>query len=329
MSSRLAVLEQTPQAVERDLGELRRALDEALPGKRLDRNLLIATWNIRAFGDLTEEWLAGADDSPKRDLYALACITEIVSRFDVVALQEVRGNIKALRHMLRHLGPHWGLLLTDVTAGSAGNDERMAFVFDTRRVKPSGLACELVVPPEWHGKIDTGALARQFARTPYAASFLAGDETFILVTLHVVYGRQAADRVGELRWIAEWMADWARRERDWGHNLIALGDFNIDRSGDPNYLAFTATGLRPPEQLDEVPRTIFDGDEGGRFYDQIAWFHGEGDVPMLSLDYTGNAGGFDFTQPRLRQLEGLTLAEVSWRISDHMPLWAEFSTRPR
>ncbi|MDP8977505.1 MAG: endonuclease/exonuclease/phosphatase family protein [Actinomycetota bacterium] len=329
MSAPAAVLESRPQAVERDLVQLRRSLDEAVPGKRLDRNLLIATWNIRAFGDLTERWQAGPDDSPKRDLHALACITEIVSRFDVVALQEVRGNIKALRHMLRHLGPHWGLLLTDVTAGRAGNDERMAFVFDTRRVKPSGLACELVIPPEWHGKIDTGALARQFARTPYAASFLAGDQTFILVTLHVVYGKQATDRVGELRWIAEWMASWARREADWGHNLIALGDFNIDRSGDPNYEAFTATGLQPPGQLDQVPRTIFDRDGGGAFYDQIAWFRGEGGVPMLSLDYTGNAGGFDFTRARLGQLEGLTLGEVSWRISDHLPLWAEFATKPR
>ncbi len=327
MADRYAIPEKPPEQASKDLHELRRALDDGLPDRRLDRNLLIATWNVRAFGDLTEKWWAGEDDSPKRDLYGLACITEIVSRFDVVALQEVRGNIKALRHMLRRLSPHWGLILTDVTAGKAGNDERMAFVFDTRRVKPSGLACELVIPPEWQAKIGAGALARQFARTPYAVSFLAGGETFILVTLHVLYGDEPSDRVTELRWTAEWMADWARREKQWGHNLIALGDFNIDRKGDPNYEAFTATGLRPPDELNDVPRTIF-ADGKAKFYDQIAWFTGDHGVPVLSLEYTGHAGGFDFTAPDLRQLASLDRTQQSWRISDHLPLWAEFATSP-
>lgn len=160
-----------PEDIEAEVADVRKALDETIPSKRLDDNLLIATWNIRAFGDLTEKWNAGEDDSPKRDLRALAIITEIVSRFDVVALQEVRGNIKCLRHMLKALGPHWAFLLTDVTRGSAGNDERMAFLFDARRVKSSGLACELVVPPEWLDEVGQDALQEQFARTPYAASF--------------------------------------------------------------------------------------------------------------------------------------------------------------
>ena len=30
------------------------------------------------------------DDSPKRDLHSLLCIAEIVSRFDVVAVQEAK-----------------------------------------------------------------------------------------------------------------------------------------------------------------------------------------------------------------------------------------------
>ena len=77
------------------------------PPKALDRNLLIATWNLRAFGGLTEKWQAAQNDSPKRDLHALRCIAEIVSRFDVVAVQEVRANLKALRHLLKALGPNW------------------------------------------------------------------------------------------------------------------------------------------------------------------------------------------------------------------------------
>ena len=311
-----------PAEAREDLGRLRAALDESIPPRELDRNLLIGTWNIRAFGGLTEKWKAGDEDSPKRDLHALHCIAEIVSRFDVVAIQEIKADLKALRHMLEVLGPDWGLILTDVTLGSRGNDERMAYVFDTRRVKPSGLAGELVIPEEW--MLDQGALDRQFARTPYGVSFIAAGRTFILVTLHVVYGDKPEDRLAELRTIATWLAGWAGEISSWGHNLICLGDFNIDRRDDPSYQAFVSTGLRPPEELNEVPRSIFAG-AAGKFYDQIAWFTGELGTPALSLRYTGRAGGFNFSGVVLR---GLSTLELSWRVSDHMPLWAEFDTRP-
>ena len=47
--------------------------------------------------------------------------------------------------------------------GDPGNDERLAFLFDTRRVKLSGLACELV---EWVDRdlnVGPDVLNRQFA----------------------------------------------------------------------------------------------------------------------------------------------------------------------
>lgn len=309
----------------RELAELSTALDAHIPARALDRNLLIGTWNIRAFGGVTPKWRAGDDDSPKRDVLALRAIAEIVSRFDVVAIQEVRGNIQALRHLLKVLNAdddHWGVLLTDVTRGSAGNDERMAFLFDTRRVKPSGLACELVVPHE-RDDIAAGALQRQFARTPYAASFRAGTQTFILVTLHVLYGAGPQDRVWELAAIAQWLADWARDMHAWSgnHNLVTLGDFNIDRRGDPLYEAFTSTGLTTPAVLDEVPRTLFGGSTD-HHYDQIGWFTGDGATPELSLAFTGRGGGFDFSPFVHRDL---TRRAQSWRLSDHYPLWVEFS----
>ncbi len=313
-----------PVVVEEQLSVLRGLLDEAIPAKMVDRNLLIGTWNIRAFGDLTEAWQSGSTDSPKRDLTSLLCITEILSRFDVVAVQEVRGNLKCLRDALKVLGSQWGVILTDVTKGDRGNDERLAFLFDTRRVKPSGLACELVLPePDGSGPVEPVAV-RQFARTPYAVSFGCGSQTFILITLHVLYGTQPVDRVEELTAIAQWLAEWAATEQSWGHNLLALGDFNIDRAGDPLFEAFTSTGLTPPAELNDVARTIFDDPGGGHFYDQIAWFTGSGGVPALSLRYTGRAGGFDFV-PHV--MNSLTKTELSWRISDHYPLWVEFATR--
>lgn len=319
--------EPAPEHVVAELTAVARALDETVPAKSMDRNLLVATWNLRAFGGLTEKWEAGEKDSPKRDLSDLAVIAEIVSRFDVVALQEVRGNLKALRHTLKALGPHWGLVLTDVTRGSEGNDERLGFVFDTRRVQASGLAGELVVPVETDpAHIKPGAFNRQFARTPYAVSFRSSGITFTLVTLHVLWGKQPADRLGELTAIGQWLADWARQVDDWHQNLIALGDFNIDRQDDPLYQALTSTGLRPPAELNAIPRTIFDDPGKEHFYDQICWFTGEMGAPALSMDYTGRAGTFDFPK---HVHAGMPARDLSWRVSDHYPLWVEFSVRQR
>jgi hypothetical protein len=285
----VAITDPPPMEVSADLARLRSALDEGVPAKALDRNLLIATWNVRAFGDLTEEWESSEEDTPKRDLHSLLSIAEIVSRFDVVALQEARENLKALRHLVKVLGPNWGLSLTDVTEGAPGNGERMAFLFDTRRVIPSGLACEIVVPEERLGAIGPGALNRQFARTPYAVSFRSGTQTFVLVTLHVLYGQNEEERLPELKAIAEWLAGWARDVNGWDHNLIALGDFNIDRRGDALHDAFVSTGLDIPADLQNVPRTIF-ADPGrpelDKFYDQIAWFTGRNGLPALSLRYS-------------------------------------------
>ncbi len=322
------ITESPPEEVLTDLARLRSALDEAVPPKALDRNLLIATWNVRAFGGLTEKWESSEDDSPKRDLHSLLSIAEIVSRFDVVAVQEAKDDLKALRHLVHALGHDWGLSLTDVTEGAPGNAERMAFLFDTRRVQLSGLACEIVVPQEQLGLIGSDALQRQFARTPYAVSFRSGEKTFILVTLHVLYGEDEQERLPEIRAIAEWLARWARDVNGWDHNLIALGDFNIDRRDDPLYDAFVSTGLDIPEDLQEAPRTIFDDPhkpELNKFYDQIAWFAGRNGLPALSLRYS-RGGYFDFTKSALASRQ-LTRVELSWRISDHYPLWAEFCVR--
>jgi endonuclease/exonuclease/phosphatase family metal-dependent hydrolase len=121
---------------------------------------------------------------------------------------------------------------------------------------------------------------------------------------------------------------WARDKNGWDHNLIALGDFNIDRRGDVLHDAFVSTGLDIPEDLQAVPRTIFADPEHphlDKFYDQIAWFTGRNGLPALSLRYS-RGGFFDFAKAALTKRR-LTKTQLSWRISDHYPLWAEFSTR--
>jgi endonuclease/exonuclease/phosphatase family metal-dependent hydrolase len=68
---------------------------------------------------------------------------------------------------------------------------------------------------------------------PYAVSFLAGGQTFMLVTLHLRYAK-APERAGELKAIAHGMKDRARETNDFDQNLIVLGDLNLDPEDDPN-----------------------------------------------------------------------------------------------
>ncbi len=314
-----------PQSVANELSILKAALDTVVPAKRKDKNLLIATWNICAFGNLTRTYTEKDSNSPKRNFRWLHFITEIVRRFDVIAIQEVKGNLRAIRKMMGLLGPEWGFLLTDVTLGKKGNDERLAFVFDTRRVKPSGLACELVVPVNDDNYLSANTFQHQFVRTPYAASFVSGKQTFILVTLHVNYGEDKSDRTGEITALANWLSRWSASAKRFHHNLIVLGDFNIDRMGDELYEAFIARGLTVPDSLLEQPRTIFhkrDKPESFTFYDQIAWFTGAHEA-RLSMDYRGG-GNFDFKHDFVRHVQNISNVELKFRLSDHYPLWVEF-----
>ncbi len=318
-----SITDAPPAQVQADLDSLSSQLDADIPAKQSD-NLLIATWNLRAFSSLTRKWTATSNDSPKRDLRGLRAIIEILSRFDVVAIQELKGNLRALRDTMHFLGDDWAFLMTDVTGGAAGNMERLAFIFHRTRVKPSGLAAELVVPPERLERMGENILTEQFARTPYAVSFQRKDTTFILVTLHAIFSDEPADRLPELQELADWMRDWAARSNRFHHNLLTLGDFNIDRQGSPLFDAFTSTGLTVPDALLHLPRTIFDdpGDSSAdSYYDQIAWFT-TGSRALIDLTLL-SGGTFDFL-PHVYTNTNLSRASISFRVSDHYPLWVNF-----
>lgn len=111
-----------------------------IPHKTLDKSLLIATWNIRELG-------RNQKYGP-RLFESLYFIAEIISAFDVIALQEVNENLTDLRRIMSLLGPAWKYLLTDITLGRQGNAERMAFLYDSRKVTFEGLASQVVVPPD-------------------------------------------------------------------------------------------------------------------------------------------------------------------------------------
>ncbi|MDF2235407.1 endonuclease/exonuclease/phosphatase family protein [Albimonas sp. CAU 1670] len=319
MSAPLPDIRTAPAQVQAEAAALRAALDAQIPPKRdIDRNLLLATWNICQFASLSDGW-EETGGSPVRNWRGLHAIAEIVSRFDVIAVQEIKGDLRALRTLMKTLGPEWGFLATDVNRGDRGNDERMGFLFDHARARLSGLAGELTIPLE--GLEDSPL--RAFARAPYAVSFQAGAQTFILAVCHVFYGDDGPvaleERRREIDAFARWMADWAETTNRWHQDLLVLGDFNIDRMGDPLYEAFVSRGLRAPEALHAVPRTIF---QKPSFYDQVAWFESGDGARGLTMELL-SAGGFDF-RPHVYADPPMPSRSLAARISDHFPLWVEF-----
>ena len=304
------------RAAVEDVVRLRRKLDGAnIPPRRTDHNFLLGTWNLRAFGRVHRDWTENAG-SPKRNLRAMAGIAEIIRRFDVVAIQEVKRETEAIRMLVSDfLGPNWEMIVSDVTAGDAGNVERLAYVYDRRRVTPSGLVGEIVLPPT-----PLGDPMQQFDRTPYLVGFQAASERFALLTAHIRYGSVPQERIPELRELAMYVAHEIRdRSRFQGAeevNLIVLGDFNIDkRVNNPLFDAFVLTGLWVPDALRNLTTTL---GEQAKHYDQIAWFRDD-----LTLLTQGRAGVINFNGAVFPEL---TATQMSHRVSDHFPLWVEFIT---
>jgi exonuclease III len=296
-----------------DIIRLRRRIEKSrIPAKHVDRNLIIGTWNLRAFGDIYRQ-LEENPGNPKRNLRAMAYIAEIVRRFDVLAIQEVKRDTSGVRMLVKELlGSNWGIIISDVAGGSKGNNERLAFIYDKRRVQPSGLAGEIVLPPTADGNP-----AQQFDRTPYIVGFQAGQEKFSLLTTHIRYGKNPTDRMGEISALAQYIAAEIRKRATPSSeesNLIVLGDFNIDdRGNNPLFQAFVYTGLMVPAELLNLKTTY---NTKPKFYDQIAWF-----MDGLDLLSEGRAGVIDFSGSVFREM---TLEQMSFRLSDHLPLWVEF-----
>ena len=302
-----------PRPVVEDIARLRRRIQASgIPEKRTDKNLIIGTWNVRTFGDVFPQW-GENPSSPKRNYRAMASIAEIARRFDVIAIQEVKRDTRGVRLLQNWLGPTWGLVLSDVTAGDQGNEERLSFLYDQRRVHPSGLTGEIVLPPT-----SRGDPAQQFARTPYIVGFECGQERFVLLTTHIKYGSIPQGRADEIRSLADYIASEIRdRSQDPSSeeaNLIVLGDFNIDERGDnPLFQAFRSTGLTVPKQLEKLQTTY--GNKP-KYYDQIGWFMGAMDLKFQDAGVVNFAGAvFPEIDPR----------SMSYRRSDHFPLWAAFN----
>lgn len=310
-----------------NLRELRQQLDTEIPRRSIFETLLLATWNIQAFG------------ASSRTEESLWYIAEILSRFDLIAVQEVKRDLGELDRVCRLLGPWWRYLVTDSSEGDGGNDERLAFLFDTRKVRFGGMAGEIVLPPV---KDKNGNVVKpdQLFRTPYIAGFKTGWFDFMLSTVHIKFGenkRADPGRLTEIQQVAKFLAKRVIQTGTWSRNMILLGDFNIFDAQSPTFKALTDAGFSIPDEIQNLPVTNVGAKP--RIYDQIAFLLG-GQQNVVPL----RAGVFDFFETIYSDTKfaayepGLVKADGSkpgnaksyyrnhWRrrqMSDHLLMWVE------
>lgn len=330
---------------------------QPLRNRKRDSNLLLATWNIRDFDSNKFGWGRRLPET----YYYLA---EMLSCFDLVAVQEVNRDLKGLDRLMEILGREWDYIATDTTVGTSGNSERMAFVFNKEKVFFRKIAGEVVLPEgqlivsqkktKKSSQPDvepvTVEMKQQFARSPFLVAFQSGWFRFSLCTVHIYYGKDSGPelkrRIEEIRKLMKFFGDRqdsdtaAEKDRSGAvENYILLGDFNVVSPEHETMAALKSEGFKVPEAIDgDAVRK-----EGMHYYDQIA-------VRVKDRRFKVTAGGIvDLFENVFRDdpadlaLYGPHVPAAdpegkpstpeqryrqwrTWQMSDHSPLWVEVET---
>jgi endonuclease/exonuclease/phosphatase family metal-dependent hydrolase len=279
--------------------------------------VLIATWNIANLG---------VHKRRQRDYQVLA---EILSWFEIVAVQEVADNLDDFNQVVAALPNHFDVIYSD----RAGNDERAAYVYDTRRVALGPKIGEVVIVESDRHYIRLDGITQEFDgfnRNPYIATFQIEGRDILLANCHLYYGPSSprAARIAGLEKrqleayaIARW-CDLRRGDRHrFCDDIIALGDFNLPRAqaGDIIFDALRSRGLRLPEHSTRIPTAVSTPSD----YDQMVV------TPGLTRRVT-QTGVFDFDAVIFRNIFNAR-TPARWRnsakyyISDHRPLWMQLA----
>ncbi|MBM4001323.1 MAG: endonuclease/exonuclease/phosphatase [Planctomycetes bacterium] len=264
---------------------------DAVPPRGAD-TIKIATFNIQVFGT-----------SKIQKPHVVEILARIARQFDVLAIQEVRSRdqdilprfVEAVNAAGRHydyvIGPRLPL------DGAGGNPEQYAFVFDKEVLEVDRARLYTIDDPD-----------DLLAREPLVAWFRSRSVpsenafTFTLVNVHTDPD-QARYEVDQLAQVYSVVVNDGRNEDD----VIVLGDFNTD---DRHY-----GRLGQVPGLDWAVSGVPTNTRGTESYDNIL-FHRQ-----ATAEFTGRSGVVDY----LREYN-LTI-DQALEVSDHLPVWAEFSAR--
>lgn len=302
--------------------------------------LLVASWNIANLG------------AQGRTNGALALITHILKRFELIAVQEVNEEFRTFAKIVRGMGSNYDYIMTD----TAGNNERLAYIFDSTKVVPGKLFGELALrqrefpkrtvkvryTKNGEDKVDVFPNHRfvPFDRNPYIGTFSAGTVDFMLVNTHLYFGKfqnsktrkereKYARRVLEIYALSKWADRRTNRKATYDRDIILMGDMNVPAM-DPQestYQALIEFGFQPLKYVTKIGGSNLGND---KTYDQMAF--APGTIERRIKDF----GVFDFDKAifkplwiklnnqltptkALRKFKG----HVKHHISDHRPLWIQ------
>lgn len=255
--------------------------------ERDGKSIRVASFNLGVLG-------------PKKiqDERAMSAIGKIIREFDIVALQEIRSlrpdTMSQLMDWINFDGNRYDYVVSH-RLGRTDQKEQYAFVYDRSSIELDRSQSYVVNDPE-----------DLLHREPFVVwCRVRGPEpdkafTFSLVNVHT--------DPDEVRYELRWLDDVFEQVRDDGRgedDVIMLGDLNTsDRSlgelgrvvGLYPVIQKTATNTRGTEQYDNILLSL----------------------PATS-EFSGRGGVYDF----YNQFD-LTMEEAL-KISDHLPVWAEFS----
>jgi endonuclease/exonuclease/phosphatase family metal-dependent hydrolase len=281
----------------RDFGLDRISLP-GLPGKPASTELgqppggetiRIASFNIQAFGHAKLE-------KPQ----VMEKLVNIVRRFDVVAIQEVRSQQQDVLPRFVDLinGPGGAQQYDFVISqrlGRTNSKEQYAFVFDARRIEIDRRYAYTVADP-----------GDRLHREPFVAAFRVRgpppDQAFTFTLINIHTDPDEVDQeLNALDDVYRAVQNDGRGEDD----VILLGDLNTHsgRLGELGRIPYLTCAI-----AEKKTNTRQD-----KQYDNIL-FHSE-----ATSEFTGRSGVVNF-----RDEFGLTLQQAL-EISDHLPIWAEFN----
>ncbi len=302
-----------PTYIAKGLIELRARISEAeIPPSTLDESINIATWNIREFGR-----------RPRLEA-SIYYVAEILNQFDLIAITELRDNLDDMKRVMHILGKGWDIIFSDFTNDRGGNKERVAYLFDKRTVRMTGLAAEADPPRK---KNANGEYVAEYGwwRSPYMASFKSGSFDFVIIAAHIRWGNSINERVRALENFRKWVIKRRKTPNATDTDFIVMGDFNIP---DREHAAFSALTGKKQELL--IPESLLavDGTNLSRrnTYDQI--LHS----PTNDERFSGKGGVLDFYQNDWLSLYPKkshrpdSKRDFTYEMSDHLPLWLQVNT---
>jgi len=102
---------------------------------RRQNSVVIGTFNIRKLGTVE-----------KRTPQSWELLKNIITRFDLIAIQEIMDDLSGLENLLSLLGNNYGMVVSDVTGakpGARGNAERLGFLFNWKKIERTALASDI------------------------------------------------------------------------------------------------------------------------------------------------------------------------------------------